>query len=163
MKKRKNVPQKKGIDYGKKKFRIVDPAALTISVLTAAILGTLAALSHAYGFNQTWYGDLITAAVCVIGFFALLNIGYVLMEGITVEYGSVFVGVDENRKPISFSAKELVGISLWNERGESLSMDASRWWRVSIRFELQDGSACEYDAHLLTRRQLQAIRTYFGK
>ncbi len=163
MKKRTIRPQKRGIDYGKNKFRIVDPAALLISLILAAFLGALAALSHAYGFDRTWYGDLITAAICVVGFFALLNVGYVLMEGITVEYGSVFVGVDENRKPISFLAKDLTAISLWNENGEALPMDATRWWRVSIRFELQDGNACEFDAHLLTRRQLNAMRTYFGK
>ena len=161
MKKQRRTGNKKGVDFGKKKLRIIDPSALIISCVTAGALIALATVSHAYGFDDRWYGDLLTSAICVVGFFALINIGYVLMEGITVQYGSVFLGVDENKKPISFSFGQLLNVSLLDAEGEPVDAEATRWKKATLRFDLKNGTACEYSVRFLTRRKYKAILDYF--
>lgn len=161
MKKQHRTGNKRGVDFGKKKIRIVDPSALAVSAVVAGVLVVLATVSHAYGFDGKWYGDLLTSAACVVGFFALLNIGYVLMEGITVQYGSVFLGVDENKKPISFAYGHLRSISLIGADGSFADTNVKLWKKATIRFELKNGTACEYAARVLTRRKYRSILAYF--
>ena len=158
---RKPQPRKKGVTHGKQRFRIVDPAALIISLFVAAVMASLAVLFNRSGFDATWYGDLLTTAVCIIGFFALLNIGYVLMEGITVENGVAFLGVDSEKQPIGFAVGELAEITLRDADGNSLPDDRKHWSHAVICFVLQDGSEREYRAHWLTKNQYQSIRAYF--
>lgn len=153
---------KKGVDYGKKRFRIADPVALVISGIVVALAATLAALSNQTGFDRAWYGDVLTTAVCVIGFFALLNIGYVLIDGITVENGIVFLGVDENRQAIAFSVGELAEIGLRDADGNELPPERHFWGNAVICFALTDGTVREYRAHLLTGKTYRSILNYFG-
>ena len=156
-----NVPAKKGITYGKKRFRIIDPVALTISVVLVAITATLAVISNQTGFDKVWYGDLLTTADCIICFFALLNIGYVLLAGICVENGIAFLGTDKEKQPILFEVAQLSGITLLDEDGDPLPEDSRRWTNATIRFTLQDGSTREYTALLLTQAKYRSILTYF--
>lgn len=165
MKKQKasgHSPGKKGVDYGKKRFRIADPASLVISGIVVALAASLAALSNQAGFDRVWYGDVLTTAVCVVGFFALLNIGYVLIDGITVENGIVFLGVDENRQAIAFSVDELSEIGLRDAEGNELPPDRRFWGNADICFTLNDGTERKYRAHLLTGKKYRSILNYFG-
>ena len=164
MKKQKtsgHSPGKKGVDYGKKRFRIADPAALIISGFVAALAASLAVLSNQTGFDQAWYGDLLTTVVCVVGFFGLLNIGYVLIYGITVENGIAFLGVDENKQAIAFSVGDLAEISLQDVQGNALPAGQRCWGNAVIRFVLTDGTERKYRAHLLTNKTYRSILNYF--
>ena len=97
----------------------------------------------------------------VIGFFALLNIGYVMLAGITVENGVAFLGTDKEKQPIVFEVSQLSGITLLDDDGDRLPEDSRRWTNVTICFTLRDGSTREYSALLLTRAKYRAILTYF--
>lgn len=154
-------PGKKGVDYGKKRFRIADPAALVISGIVAALAATLAVLFNQTGFDRAWYGDVLTTVVCVVGFFSVLNIGYVLIDGITVENGIVFLGVDENKQAIAFSVGELAEISLQDAQGNALPPGQRCWGNAVIRFVLTDGTERIYRAHLLTGKTYHSILDYF--
>ena len=154
---------KKGVHYGKKRFRIPDPYAPVLSVVVAVLTGALAVLSNAKGFDKVWYGDILTTVDCVIGFFALLNIGYIFMEGICVENGVAFLGTDSEKKPIGFAFSELADIALYNEEGEELPADASHWVRAEIRFTLKNGATRSYTAHYLTQKKYRMICSYFEK
>lgn len=154
---------KKGIHYGKMRFRIPDPYALAFSIAVAVLTGGLAILSNAKGFDKVWYGDILTTAVCIIGFFALLNIGYIFMEGICVENGVAFLGTDADKKPIGFSHSELAAIALYSKDGEELLPDAHHWTGVEIRFTLKNGATRSYTAHYLTQKKYKMICSYFEK
>ncbi len=126
--------------------------ALIITIAVALITGTLAGLSNHFGFDKTWYGDILTTADCIFCFFALLNLGYVLMEGITVENGEVFLGIDADKQPIRFHVSRLASVEL---------CEAEEGRGAVLRFFLTDGSTKEYRGARVTPRVLARVRAYF--
>ena len=154
-------PPKKGVTHGKKKIRILDPVSAMISLSVAAIAAVLAGLSNAFGFDKTWYGDILTTAVSVIGFFGLVNLFYLFMDGITVENGECFLGLDSEKKPIRFAVEELHTIRLLNEEGEETEMLSHSLRHVTIQFILRSGKVLSYPANRLSLRTYRAILAYF--
>lgn len=160
-KRQSQKPLRRGIDYGKKKFRIFDPLSAVITLSVAVLTATLAAVSNAKGFDKTWYGDILTTAVGVLFVFAVVNLFYLFWAGISVEGGRCFLGSDDEKKPIFFDVESLSDIRLTDEDGTPIPTDAKRFLRVRIEFVLKNGRVLTYDANWLTARVYRSMRTFF--
>ena len=154
-------PPKKGVTYGKMKIRIFDPVSAMISLSVAVIAVALAGLSNALEFDRTWYGDILTTAVSVVGFLGLVNLFYLFMDGITVENGECFLGLDAEKNPIRFAVEELHAIRLLSEEGEELVAPTHSLSHVTLQFILRNGKALTYRANRLSPRTYRAILAYF--
>ncbi|MBE6633499.1 MAG: hypothetical protein E7620_04035 [Ruminococcaceae bacterium] len=152
---------RRGVDYGKMKFRTVDYLSVLITLVTCAVCVVLAGLSNHFGFDKTWYGDILTTLVSLICFFCVVNLFYLFRSGITVENGRCFLGMDDNKKPIFFDREELHSIRLTKQDGTPVTAEAKRYFRVRIEFLLKDGRLQAFETNWLSRRSYQAIRTYF--
>ncbi len=153
--------EKKGITQGKKKIRILNVPALIITLLVAIVTGAIAVVCNITGFDRAWYGDIVTTAVCIICFFALLNIGYVLTEGITIENGVVFLGTDREKKPITFHVKELETVRFYDI--DLTPIPENEWYRGApvLRFFLKDGSHRDYITAHISARIFREVIDYF--
>lgn len=153
--------EKKGVTYGKKKIRIVNVSALLITLIVALITGALAVVSNVTGFDRSWYGDILTTAVCIVCFFALLNLGYVLVEGITVENGNVFLGTDREKKPITFHVRDLLEIRLCDAELTPIPEEETKNGGAVLRFVLKDGSYRDYTSARISAGVFRKVRNYF--
>ena len=154
-------PPRRGIDYGKKRFRIFDPLSAVITLAVAVLSATLAAVSNAKGFDKTWYGDILTTVVGVFCVFAVVNLFYLFWAGISVEGGRCFLGSDDDKKPIFFDVEELSDIRLSDEDGTPIPTDGKRFLRVRIEFILKNGRVLTYEANWLTARTYRSMRAFF--
>ncbi len=147
--------------YENKKFRILDPLSILISIAVAVLTATLAALSNARGFDRTWYGDILTTAVGVVFVFATLNLFYLFRAGIRVEGGVCYLGVDAEKQPIAFECKELVRVRLTDGEGGVYESGKRNFFGAQMEFCLRDGRALAYRANWITARSYRAICRYF--
>lgn len=147
--------------YENKKFRILDPLSILISIAVAVLTATLAAVSSARGFDRTWYGDILTTAVGVVFVFATLNLFYLFKAGIRVEGGVCYLGVDAEKQPIAFECKELADVRLIDGEGNTYESGKRNFFGGQMEFRLRDGRALTYRANWITARSYRAIRRYF--
>lgn len=159
--KKETRKEKKGVTYGKKRLRILNVPALVITLTVILITGALAVVCNVTGFDRSWYGDIVTTAVCIVCFFALLNLGYVLVEGITVENGIVFLGTDREKKPISFHVRDLVEIRLCDDELTPIPEEKTGNGGTTLRFVLNDGSHRDYTSARITNGVFRKVRKYF--
>lgn len=151
----------RGTDYGKIKFRTIDYLSVLITLITTLVCVVLVGLSNHFGFDETWYGDILTMLVSIICFFGLMNLFYLFRSGITVENGRCFLGIDANKKPIFFDREELHSIRLIGADGDPINEEAKRYFRVRLEFLLKDGSLKVYETNWISHKVYRAIRTYF--
>lgn len=148
---------------GKRRLRLVDPFALGLWTVILFVTAFLAVLSAVKGFNERWYGDVLTVLDWIIGILALINLMGTFTTGVRVNDGIADIGRGSGGERMTFETSLLCEVFAVDSDGNRLPEDAGRWRNASLKFRLSDGETrISKPAAILTARQLRRVRQFFG-
>lgn len=148
---------------GKRRLRLVDPFAVGLWSVILLVTVFLAVLSALKGFNEHWYGDVLTVLDWIVGILALINLMATFSTGVRVTDGVADLGKSAGGGRNSFEVTLLRDITVVDSEGNRLPEDVRRWRNASLKFRLTDGgSRLSKPAAILTAGQLRAVRKFFG-
>ena len=160
---RRVITTEKKPQAGKRRLRLVDPFALTLSLLVFLATAALAVVSAQTGFQKHWYGDVLTMLDWIVGILALVNLLCTLSVGVRITDGVADIGRNAGGGRNTFDAALLREITVADGNGERLSEDQRRWRNASLKFHLTDGTTrLSRPAAILTAHQLRSVRHFFG-
>ena len=148
---------------GRHRLRLIDPFALGLWTVVLLVTAFLAVLSAVKGFNEHWYGDVLTVLDWIIGILALINLMGTFMTGVRVKDGIADLGRGAGGERITFETALLCEVFAVDGDGNRLPEEVRRWRNASLKFRLRDGGTrISKPAAILTARQLRRIREFFG-